>query len=233
MIKGLIVSRDEGTLVYSYLTEYVSENYQTLISGFLASLQLFAKSMFDANTAMRSMREGSTIYTFKKIVIHGPAREPFGYIFVLMSESNDENSAELEEILEFLIVSFLGFENGQFISRLRIEDCSTQSGFDVFNSFMVKFLEMGWKNAKKKIKPQPSSLLQGVLNELREYLSLDQILAIHPLISKVGPSYVWVPNDIATEDEERIVQKISQTLGKMYGPGMYETLEADVKKSFR
>jgi len=233
LIKGLIVARTEGTLVYSYLKENVSNDYQILMSGFLASLQMFTKGMFvTSNSDMRAMTVATTRYTFKHLIIHGPAREQFEYIFVLLSDTDSKDESKLEDILEFLIVNFLGYERGGFISKLRIADASANSGFVAFNEFMSKFIDMGWNTALKKIKPQPSSILQGVLNELREYVPIGQIIALHPKISRIGPSYVWVSDDISPEEEDEINRNTEQALAKMFGMGMYESIVEDVKKRF-
>lgn len=228
-----MVAREDGTLVYSYLKEDMSDDHQLLMSGFFAALQMFTSSMFTStNSDMRSMTVSTTRYTFKNITIHGPAREPFDFHFVLLSNIEDGDNSDLEDILEFLIVNFLGYEHGGFISKLRIADSSVSSTFVTFDEFMTKFIEMGWNTAKKKIKPQPSSVLQGLLNELRDYVPLSQILAFHPKITRIGPSYVWVSDDISLEEEEIITNGMKQILTKLFGPGMYESIFDDVKKKF-
>lgn len=228
-----MVVRGDGTLVYSYLRDSMSVDHQLLLSGFLAALQMFAKSMFSSGSnEMRSMTVSTTLYTFRNLAIHGPVGESFDYNFILLTDVDGKEIDEVEDILELLIVSFLGYEHGEFISKLRISDSSAQMSFGAFDEVMSELLKMSWDKAKKKIKPAPFSIAQGVLNELRNHLPITQILSLHPKISRIGASYVWVSDYITAEEEEALSKAIEQALVRLFGPGMYESIVADVEKEF-
>ena len=233
MIRGLMVVRGDGTLTYSYPRESMSVDYQLLLSGFLAALQMFAKNMSSTGSSeMRSMTVSTTLYTFRNLMIHGPAGELLDYNFILLSGTDSKEISEVEDILELLIASFLGYGHGEFIAKLRISDDSSMRSFESFDEVMSDLLKMGWDKAKKRIKPSPSSVMQGVLNDLRNYLPLAQILSLHPKISRIGASYVWVPDYMTTEEEKSLGMAVEQALARLFGPGMYGSILADIEKEF-
>ena len=233
MIQGLMVIRGDGILLYSYLRESISLDRQILISGFLAALQMFAKEMSSGSSSeMRSATIATTVYTFRSLTLHGVAGEPFDCHFVLLTDIGGKESSEVEDILELLIVSFLGHEYGGFLARLRISDTAGSMSFESFDEVMSELLKIGWDKAKKRIRPAPCSVMQGVLNELRDQLPMTEILSLHPKISRIGTSYVWLSDDTSVEEEEAISMAIQKELARLFGPGIYESIVKDVDRRF-
>lgn len=95
---------------------------------------------------------------------------------------------------------------------------------------MKKIINLDWKTIKKKIKPVPGSLLQGVLNELRDCVPLDQILQLHPKIVRLGNSYAWLSDDLPEDEENALLDRIRQMLSRLFGPDMFDSIVANVSK---
>jgi hypothetical protein len=95
---------------------------------------------------------------------------------------------------------------------------------------MVAFSKLDWSAIRKKVRPKPSSLFQGVLNGLTDYMPVEQILPLHPKIQRIGPSYVWLSDDLPEDEQKELLNKIRLSLTRMYGKGVYESLTTDVLK---
>jgi hypothetical protein len=156
--------------------------------------------------------------------------DPIKYYFVLLTDiDKDSNKPDNEELLEYVILNFLSYKNLSFRSRMRRTSCQREE-YGEFDEFMKKIISFDWKTIKKKIKPVPGSLIQGVLNELRDYVPLDQILQLHPSIVRLGNSYALLSDDLPEEDEDALLDRMRQMVTRLFGPNMFDSIVADVSK---
>lgn len=228
MIKGFLVIEEQGNPLYSFMHEKVTENHELMVSGFVTAVQIFAKGVAapEANS-VRTVSLARTVFTFRTLVLRNEERQEMQYCFALLTES--EKTEYLGEILEYLILSFLGYDSGAFEVALRTSILSPDK-FDGFNEFMKEFAKSDWNTLRKKVSPTPSSLFQGVLNRLRDYMPVEQILSLHSKIQRIGPSYVWLSDDLLETEQKELLNKIKLGLTRMYGKGVYESITSDVLK---
>ncbi len=230
MAKGLLVIREEGTPVYFYTQDQVSDDQQVLIAGFFAALHMFAKSMFmQADNEIHSVLMAKTVFTFRTLSLKCTSGEILKYHFVLVTESDNKSTTDVEGMLEYLIVSFMGFNGGDFSRKLREPTCSVED-FSSFDEHVRTLLNSDWESLKKKIRPVPSSLLQGLLYAIRDYIPIKQIESMHPRLVRIGKSYVWLSDDLTPEEEDILLKQIKATLDRHFGPGLYESILKDVKR---
>ncbi|NWF96457.1 MAG: hypothetical protein HXY34_09995 [Candidatus Thorarchaeota archaeon] len=229
MIKGLMVFQSDGTPVYSYPDEMTSADSQTVVTGLVHAIQVFAKDMFDKKTgAISSATVSNTMFTFRTLTLRGEDGKPLEYCFVVMTEAGNRED-EANEVLEYLMVTFLGYESGRFERILR-QGVTSQESFKSFDSYAIKVMTSDWHAIRKKVIPVAASILQGVLNGLRGYLSVDQILAFSPKLQRIGSTYVWLSDRLDEHGEQELLSKIEQTLRRLYGPGVFESVLEQAKK---
>jgi hypothetical protein len=185
--------------------------------------------MFDKKAgAISSATVSNTMFTFRTLTLRGEDGRPSEYCFVVMTEAGNRED-EANEILEYLMVTFLGYESGRFERILR-HGVDGQESFKSFDSYAAKVMTSDWHSARKKVRPVASNTLQAVLNGLRGYLSVDQILAFSPKLQRIGSAYVWLSDRLDTQEELELLSKIEQTLRRLYGPGVFESLLEQAKK---
>lgn len=227
MIKGFLVIEEQGNPVYSFMQEKVTDDNKLMVSGFVTALQIFAKGMAAPEADnVRTVSLSRTVYTFRTLALRNETRQEIQYCFALVTAEKNEY---LSEMLEYLIASFLGYESGRFETALRTSSPNT-GAFDKFDDFMKQFIKSDWSVVRKKARPKPSSLFQGMLNELRDYMPVEQILSLHPKIQRIGPSYVWLSDDLPENEQKDLLNKIRLALTRMYGKGVYESLTTEVLK---
>ena len=229
MIKGLLVIQEGGTPVYSFMQEKTSENQQLFISGFVTAMQLFTRTVMSREAdGVRSVLMSRTVFVFRTLSLRGEKQEEMQYCFAVLSDP-EKKGENLPEILEYLIVSFLAYDSGRFDKELRKPSQDTVV-FNSFDEFMKGFLKSDWSTVRKKVRPAPASLLQGILNELRNYMPVEQIVALHPRIQRLGPSYAWLSDDIPDAEQRELMQKLGLILKRTYGEEVYESIVNDVLK---
>nr|MDO8099022.1 hypothetical protein [Candidatus Njordarchaeota archaeon] len=231
MLKGLLVIQESGTPIYTFFTEKVTADRGLLISGFLTAMQAFASetSLSPDGGNIHSIKLSQSLLTFRLLNLQTKADQPIQYYFVLLTDIEKKQTVETEALLEYLILNFLSYEGGEFRRKMR-EFGHQPREFEVFDELARKIVGLDWKAIKKKIKPVPGSLLQGVLNEIRDYLPLDQILQLHPKIVRIGSSYAWLSDDLPKEEEKELLNKIKKLLSHMFGEDLYESIVEDVSK---
>ena len=222
-----MVTRASGALVYCFMRQKEPETQEAFISGFLAAMQMFAKDMFShEDNEIRSVSLSKTIFTFRTLTVKDNLERPMRFHFVLFTDA-DKPQVGADDMLEYLIVSFLGYDKGSFRRKLA-DETSGPSDFAAFDKHVGQILEADLNSVMKNVKPVPGSLIQGVVNELRNYLPLSQVLALHPQLVRVGSSYAWLSDDLPSEEETLLLDRIRQLLTRLYGRQMYESIVADV-----
>jgi len=151
------------------------------------------------------------------------------YYFVLLTDIEKKQTVEAEALLEYLILNFLSYNGGVFRKKMR-EVGHQPKEFEAFDEFTKKIVGLDWKAIKRKIKPVPGSLLQGVLNEIRDYLPLDQILQLHPKVVRIGSSYAWLSDDLPEVEEKELLDKIKKLLSHFFGESLYDSIVVDVNR---
>ena len=238
MLKGLLVLHDSGTPVYTYLTGDQGVGKEVLLSGFVAAIQSFAGEMLtspgsrNASNIQSIKLAQSLLLTFRLLNLQSTKGQPLRYYFVLLSDVGQKGPVETEPLLEYLILNFLSYNGGDFRRKLRATSIRSDE-FDSFNQFLARIIDLDWDSIRKKVKPIPGSLVQGLLNEIRSYIPLDQILRLHPRIVRLGSSYAWLSDDLPEAEERELLAKIEQTLSRLFGKALYGSLVTDVTKQLR
>lgn len=231
MLRGLLVIHESGTPIYTFSREKMSEDRQLLLSGFLSAIESFASetNISPDGGSIHSIRWSQSLLTFRLLTLQNDKGESIQYYFVLLTDIAKNPKGENEELLEYVILNFLSYRNSTFRKKMRQIGYQREE-FGEFDEFMNRIIDLDWKTIKKKVKPVPGSLLQGVLNEIRDYIPLDQILALHPKIVRLGTSYVWLSDDLPAEEENALLEKIKQRLSRLFGAAMYESIVAEVSR---
>ncbi len=225
-----MVVRADGTPVYVYIPGNHTTDYQLLLSGFLAALQIFAKRVISGReSSINSLSLSDELYTFRALAIKDTLGGESEFNFVLISEPSKASQEDIKYLLECLIVGFLSHNRGEYTEILRSTSEWNLSTFSDFDNFMDEVILKGWNSFKKSFKPQPSSLIQGILNDVKEHLPVSQILSLHQDIVVIGNSYVWLSVFLSQEEEEVLLKKVEEQLHRLYGPGMYQSLVKEVR----
>jgi hypothetical protein len=233
ILRGLLVINEGGLPIYSFFTDKVVGDRGLLISGFLGAMQAFATetSLSPDGGSIHSIRLSQSLLTFRLLTLQSKQGQPLQYYFVLITDLEKKQSADTESFLEYLILNFLSYNGNEYRRKLR-EQGSQPKEFEGFDQFTKNIVDLDWNVIKKKIKPVPGSLLQGVLNEIRDYLPLDEILRLHPKIVRIGSSYAWLSDDLPEGEEKELLDKIRKVLSHLFGESVYDSIVADVTKLF-
>jgi hypothetical protein len=231
IISGFLVVHENGTPIYSFFTGKGVQDREILVSGFITAIQAFAKEAMISPDGgdIQSMKLSQTVLTFRLIKIHNNDGKITQFYFVLLTDMAKKQKLETESLLEYLCLNFLSYNGGAFRDRMRINFPQMEE-FKQFNEFLTPIVNIEWKDIKKRIKPIPSSLLQGLLNEIMDYIPIDKILTFHPKLVRLGPSYVWLSDDIAPEEEQDLLEKIRENISHLFGEDLYDSLIDNVKK---
>jgi hypothetical protein len=174
------------------------------------------------------MKLSQTLLTFRLIKINNTEGKLIQFYFVLLTEMGKKQKVETDSLLEYLCLNFLSYDGGNFRHKMRAVFPQMME-FKLFDQFLTPIVNSEWKDIKKRIKPIPSSLLQGMLNEIREYMPIDTIQQLHPKLVRLGPSYVWRSDDLPPEEEQMVLKKIKENISHLFGESLYESLVKDVK----
>jgi hypothetical protein len=225
IITAFLVIHESGAPVYSYFSEKGVEDREVLVSGFITAIQAFAKEALLSPDGgdIQSMKLSQTLLTFRLINIRGLDNQPIQYYFVLLTELTKKQQLPTDAILEYLCLNFLSYNVGEYRKKLR-NRLPQLTEFKEFDDFLIKVSGSDWKKVSKQIKPVPASLVQGVLNEIRDYIPLDQILRLHPKIVQLGRTYVWLSDDLTPEEEEDLLGKVKQMITRLFGEAHYDKL---------
>jgi hypothetical protein len=226
-----MVIHESGTPIYTFSTDKMSDDRKLLISGFLSAIESFASGtgISPEGSSIHSIRLSQSLLTFRLLTLQNEKREEIQYYFVLLTDVNNSSAPENEELLEYVTLNFLSYKNSSFRRKMR-QIGYQRDEFREFDEFINKIIDLDWKTIKKKIKPVPGSLLQGVLNEIRDFVTMDQILKLHPRITKLGSTYAWLSDELPIEEEKELLNRIKQLLTHLFGERLYDSIVAGVEK---
>jgi hypothetical protein len=221
---------ENGTPLYSFFTGKGMQDREILVSGFITAIQAFAKEALISPDGgdIQSMKLSQTLLTFRLIKINNIDGKLVQFYFVLLTELSKKQKLETDSLLEYLCLNFLSYDSGAFRHKMR-NVFPQMMEFKQFDEFLAPIVNSEWKDIKKRIKPIPSSLLQGMLNEIREYMPIETIQQLHPKLVRLGPSYVWLSDDLPPEEEEVVLKKIKENIAHLFGERLYDSLIKDVK----
>lgn len=230
IISGFLVVHENGTPIYSFFTGKGIQDREILVSGFITAIQAFAKEAMISPDGgdIQSMKLSQTLLTFRLIKIHNNDGKIVQFYFVLLTDLGKKQKLEMESLLEYLCLNFLGYDGGTFREKMRATYPQVDE-FKQFNEFLAPIINIEWKEIKKRIKPVPASLLQGLLNEIKDYIPLDTILKFHPKLVRLGPSYVWLSDDLSPEEEQELLDKIKKNITHLFGEDLYNSLVTNIK----
>jgi len=227
-----LVVHENGTPLYSFFTGKGIQDREILVSGFITAIQAFAKEALISPDGgdIQSMKLSQTLLTFRLIKLNNLDGKLMQLYFVLLTElaKKEKQKVETDSLLEYLCLNFLSYDGGAFRRKLRATFPQMME-FKQFDQFLLPIVNSEWKDIKKRIKPIASSLLQGILNEIREYIPIDTIQQLHPKLVRLGPSYVWLSDDLAPEEEQMVLNKIKENISHLFGEDLYDSLIKDVK----
>lgn len=218
---GFTIIQEDGTQVYSYVRDSQKDVAQNLIPSLLSVLQMLAKDVIKSSSqsGIKSLTLSDTVYTIRNLDVKTPSRKQNRFHFVLLTDLT-KNLVEVENILEYLMISFLSYNNGEFMVKLRI-NATYQDEFSEFNEFIAPVLGKKIEDVKKvRYPPPPGSFIQGMLNELTEYIKPEQIASWNEKFYSLGRSYVWVSEELTDAESEQVVEKIKENLPS----GLYEKM---------
>ena len=131
-------------------------------------------------------------------------------------------------LLEYLILIFLS----KFRAILIEDEIPDINQFGSFDDLFLSLRTQKEKNIKKWFEKEftSSSLLQGILNNLINYFPINELIHVNPeYLILLGKRLIWVKFDIPLEEEERIIQDLKSQTAKIYGTGIFESIERKVK----
>lgn len=216
-MNGFIVMDQGGAPLYSNVHYTKLAVDPALIAGFLSAIQSFSKQITsDAGSGINEM----TLHNIK-ILYRGMET----YTFIGLVDSNDKIK-DIEPIMENMICAFLA----KFRKQLREAAIQNTSLFSSFDLFFEKWRAAKEKELQKWCEKASPTLLQGALNKLVNFFPAPDLVKINPLVLKgIGRKLIWVSTKITDEEESRIYSELKNRTDSMYGPGMFENLEKDVK----
>jgi hypothetical protein len=232
VFRGLLVLHDTGKPIYTFYRGEKAIDGEVLLPGFVAAIQSFAAEMLDSEQhgSIHSIKLAqSLILTFRPLNLQVGKGDAARFYFVLLSDLEGKQAISPEAVLEYLILSFLGFERGLFLQKLR-QGTPDIGRFQDFDSFLTEMSSQNWATVCKKTKPIPASLIQGLLNELRDYIPLSRILELHPKIVPLGSSYAWLSDDLPKSEEEQLMTRIEHLTSRLFGHALYDALVAKVTR---
>ncbi len=223
---GFMVIQEDGTPVFTYVQEAQQDVAQSLLPSLLGVLQMFTKGVLpsEKTSGVKSLTLADTVYTIRNLNIQTPSRKENIIHFVLLKDTN-RKIPDIESLLDYLVISFLGYNKGEYVVKVRI-NAIHEDEFSDFNEFMLGVMDLKTGEIKKtRVSPPPSSFIQGMLNEVCEYFPVEDMEKWNPKLLALGKSYVWVSDELSKEEEEQILQKIKTNLSE----GLYNTLVDRVK----
>ncbi|MFW9918552.1 MAG: hypothetical protein ACFFED_03065 [Candidatus Thorarchaeota archaeon] len=229
-IMGFTIIQEDGAQVYSYVRTSEEQVVQNLIPNLISVLQMLAKDVIKSSgrSEIKSLTLADTVYTIRHLDVKTPSRKQNRFHFVLLTELT-KNLAEVENILEYLMISFLGYNKGEYIVKLRI-NAIYQDEFTDFNDFLSPLLDKKIEDVRKIRSPiPPGSFIQGMLNSLSEYISTSEIVSWSDKLISLGQSYVWLSEELSKGETDQIIEKIKGNLS----PALYGTLEERVNSQLQ
>ena len=231
MFKGLLIASSNGNPVYSFFAQSTNVDQKLLIANILITIQTFASeisSSSDGNN-IRSVELSENLLTFRLINLHTEMGKPVQYYFALLTDLHEGEQPEFRSLLEYLTLSFLSYDGSKFRRDL-IKSPYSNREYRAFDKFMGKIINLDLKTIPRNFKPIPGSLLQGVLNEIKDYFPLSDIVRLHSKIVALGPSYAWLSDDLSKEEEEELLGRLRELLSNTFGESLCDTVVARVNE---
>lgn len=213
MFKGLLVVSSNGNAVYTFFAQSTCVDQRLLISNILLTMQAIASETSSSldGSGVHSIELSESLLTFRHIILHNETGKPVQYYFILLTDVGKGQRPEISTLLEYLTLSFLSYDGSKFRRNLRESPYSNRE-FKAFDKFMGKIINVDLKTLAKSFKPIPGSLVQGVLNEIKDYFPLGHVVRLHPKIVALGSSYAWLSDDLTQEEEKELLGRINELL---------------------
>ncbi len=230
MIKSLLVIDNNGEPVYTFITSESKDFIMEDLAHLVTALRIFGENMVPgAEGGIRAVTLKDSICTFRTITLHSYKGQPLRYCFAIVSPMTKDEMG-LKNTLEYFIVSFLNWNSGRLGRELR-NNTPNRENLKAFDKFISQNIGLEWADLKKKAPPPPATMTIAILNALKDYLPLEQIHSLNQKIFRIGPSYIWLSDDLTKEEEGELYEKIRQALSRLYGDGLFDSIVAQVRKS--
>jgi GTPase SAR1 family protein len=188
----------------SFIDTYFTDQWVPRLFG-EASLMLFLVD----SSSRENLEDAGKL--FRKYYVNLRSNSPDAEIYVMATKWDKHviSEAELQKIFKETRVYPISVLNGSARTAMQ----------EIIENFI-----------RKKVKPVPASLIEGVLNEIRDYIPIDQVLQLHPKIVRVGSSYAWLSGRLSEEEEKELLSKIKKVLSRLFGESLYDSIVDDVNK---
>lgn len=218
-LNGFIVMDAGGIPIYCNVHYTKLAVDTTLITGFLSAVQTFSKQIIaDAGAGISEM----TLHSMKILY-----RCLENYNFIGIVDPSDSIKT-IEPTMEHLICIFLA----KYRKHLNSGQIQEMSRFSSFDLFFEKWRLAKEKDLQKVVEHSSPTMLQGTLNKLVNYFPSPDLVKINPeRLKNIGKKLVWVDSRIEPGEEERILTELKRKTEIVYGPGTFESLQREVKKS--
>jgi hypothetical protein len=221
-----MILQEDGTPIFAHHRDSQQKTDPSFIPSLLTVIQTFAKGLMmnSEGQGIRSIALTYKVYTIKNFDLQTPSRKENRYLFILLTDEAKENS-DLDKVLEYIVVNFLCYNNGEFVVKLRIS-ATDQDEFDEFRNFMEPLMKLKFTDIlKKKGTPPVCSFIQGMLNEMSEHIPAEKMVTWNDKLVQLGQSYVWLSEDLINSEEEYITEKVKEHLSD----ALYRTISERIQ----
>lgn len=218
-LDGFIVLNKGGVPLYSKVAGMEISVDTVLLGGFLTAIQTFAKEIDDnKDSYIRELKMHNFNLMYRQVDIGT-------FLGITNPKVNFKTS---EMLLEYLILIFLS----KFRSILIEDEIPDINQFNSFDEIFLNLRGQKEKSIKKWFEKEftSSSLLQGILNNLINYFPINEFAKLSPeYLIILGKRLIWVKFNIPLEEEERIVHELRAKTNQIYGAGIFDSIEKNVK----
>ncbi len=216
-LRGFIVMMGAGIPVYANVTGTALDADPSLVKNFLLAIQALAQQLSDSSGIdIKEMLVNDLKVLYRHI-------NNATFIGLFSQRDNLRNS---EPVIESLIATFLVMHR----DKLKGDQVFTPSMFFKFDDIMEKWRIASEKDIIRWAENSYTSPLHGILNKLVNFFPIEDLVKINPIVLKnVGRHMIWINRDLSVIEEAAIYNELKERTSRVYGPGLLESIEHDVK----
>jgi hypothetical protein len=216
-LRGFIVMMGAGIPVYANVTGTVLDADPSLVKNFLLAIQALARQLsVSSGIEIKEMLVNNLKVLYRSID---------NTTFIGMFDQRDslKNS---EPVMEGIISTFLAL----YRDKIKGDQAFTPSMFFKFDDIVEKLRTISEKDILRWAEKSFTSTLHGILNKLVNFFPITDLIKINPNVLKnVGRHMIWISRELSANEEAAIYNELKESTSRVYGPGMLESIEQDVK----
>ena len=216
-LRGFIVMVGVGIPVYANVSGTALDTDPSLVKNFLLAIQALAQQL--------SVSSGIEIKEMLVNDLKVLYRNIHNATFIGLFDQRDslKNS---EPVMESIISKFLVL----YRDKLKGDQAFAQAMFFKFDEIVEKWRTASEKDILRWAESSFTSTLHGILNKLVNFFPIADLIKINPNVLKnVGRHMIWISRDLSAIEEAAIYNELKERASRVYGPGMLESIEQDVK----